>query len=219
MGRLSKSTAVALFFAAAVIGGSGQARGQAASELMPMQQIPKNYDTWSLFLVCNPSWIVENGDRGVADLFRAYKAFGQAIGPKNLAIWFWKEPAMSPTIDNTDINRMSEYCQKYQLTPSDTPQVVATTRHPDDTELGDRVVANLNGNASNSARALTDLADQLLKSGLNQSGLDNSDRWRRVATAGSAALSSVACYFNKVSISIKTSVLNAEITHSSDHSC
>lgn len=197
----------------------GHGRAQAAFEVNPLQEIPRSYQSWSLFLVCNPAWILENGDRGVSDLFRAYKAFGQAIGPKNLAIWFWKAPAMTPTLDNTDIGRMSEYCQKYQLTPSDTPQVVATTRHPDEPELGDRVVANLNGNAANSARALADLTDQLLKTGLDQSGLDDSDRWRRVVTAGSAALSSAACYFNKVSISVKTGAINAEIAHTTDRPC
>jgi len=219
MAGLSKSMAGAVLLGAAMLAAPSQGKAQAAYEVMPLQQIPRGYDSWSLFLVCNPAWLLENGDRGVAELFRAYKAFGQAIGPKNLAIWFWKAPAMTPTLENTDIGRMSEYCQKYRLTPSDTPQVVATTRHPDEPEPGDRVVANLNGDAANSARALTDLTDQLLKTGLNQSGLDDSDRWRRVASAGSAALSSVACYFNKVSISIKTGALNAELTHSSDRGC
>ena len=128
MAGLSKSMAGAVLLGAAMLAAPSQGRAQAAYEVMPLQQIPRSYDSWSLFLVCNPAWLLENGDRGIAELFRAYKAFGQAIGPKNLAIWFWKAPAMTPTLENTDIGRMSEYCQKYRLTPSDTPQVVATTR-------------------------------------------------------------------------------------------
>lgn len=219
MASLSRSLICALLLGAAIFVQPSQTRAQAAFEIIPMQQIPRGYESWSLFLVCNPAWIIENGDRGISDLFHAYKAFGQAIGPKNLAIWFWKVPATAPTIDNTDIGRMSEYCQKYRLTPSDTPQVVATTRYPGELEPGDRVVANLNGSAANSARALADLTDQLLKTGLDQSGLDDSDRWRRVVIASSAALSSIACYFNKVSVSVKTGAINAEIAHSTDHPC
>jgi len=193
---------------------------QALVELEPTVEIPRNYESWSLFLICNPAWVLQNGDRGIEELFRAYKVFGEVIGPNNLAIWFWKTPAWRPTVENSDLGRMGEYCKKFELTASETPQVVATTMYPDlEEEPGDRVVANLNGSAENSAQALTDLTDQLLSIGLNQSGLDDNERWRRISAAALSALSSVACYFNKVSISIKTKLLDVELAHTGEGNC
>jgi hypothetical protein len=81
--------------------------------------IPKDhYKSWSLFLVCNPGWILANGDDGIGKLFRAYMAFGKAIGPDNLAIWFSDPPGQVATTENTDIERMSTYCEKFGLLPS-----------------------------------------------------------------------------------------------------
>jgi hypothetical protein len=186
------------------------------------EAIPKaHYKSWSLFLICNPSWILANGDEGIGKLFRAYTAFGKAIGPDNLAVWFSDPPGQVATTENTDIERMSHYCEKFGLLPSQTPQVVTTTRHPDDPDVdaGGKIVANLNGDALNSAYALTDLTDELLRTGLNQRSLDTSEWGRRIGAVASAVMASAACYLNKVSISIKTGVFNAEIVHSSDGKC
>jgi hypothetical protein len=197
-----------------------QVRAQERAELIPTAEIPHSYKSWSLFLVCNPAWIIQNGDNGIGELFRQYKAFGDAIGPNNLAIWFWKAPAAIPIAGNTDIGRSSVYCERYKLPPSESPQVLVTTKYPDDQNPGDRFVVSLNGlDAHNSALAITKLADQLLVTGLNQSELDASDRWRRLLGAVGSAISATGCYFNKVSFSFKTSVVNAEIGHSTDKGC
>src|SRR6267378_5806054 len=74
------------------------ARAGAKVEVTPTEQIPRNYESWSIFLVCNPEWMLNKGDQGIADLFKAYKAFGAAIGEKNLAVWFWKKQTQNPTI-------------------------------------------------------------------------------------------------------------------------
>jgi len=37
---------------------------QAKAELEPTAEIPHRYRSWSLFLVCNPAWIIQNGDKG-----------------------------------------------------------------------------------------------------------------------------------------------------------
>src|SRR5262245_2609085 len=80
---------------------------QGRAELKPTTEIPRSYKSWSLFLVCNPAWIVKNGDRGLTELYYQFKAFGDVIGDKNLAIWFWKErrPEGEGMADNTDIGR------------------------------------------------------------------------------------------------------------------
>jgi hypothetical protein len=108
---------------------------------------------------------------------------------------------------------MSEYCQKFGLVPSETPQVVTTTRHPDSRELGDRVVANLNGDEDTSAHALAILTDQLLKTGISQRNLDSREGWSQFVSGATAVVSATGCYLNKVSFSIKTGFFNAEIVH------
>jgi hypothetical protein len=40
---------------------------QASFEVMPTVEIPKEgYGSWSLFLICNPAWIIKNGDKGIS---------------------------------------------------------------------------------------------------------------------------------------------------------
>jgi hypothetical protein len=195
------------------------ARAQAAYEVVPTAQIPRSYESWSLFLICNPKWMLDKGDKGVVELFNAYKAFGAAIGEKNLAVWFWKKPAQTPTLENTDIGRMVSYCQKYHLLPSKTPQVIATTNYPDEPKIANWVAVNLGTNAQDSASALTALTDQLLSTGLKQADLDENERWRRFITAGAAAINSVGCYLNKVSLSFNVGVAKVEMAHSNDKGC
>jgi len=221
MTAASKSAFVAAcILASCALTASTEVMAQARAELIPTAEIPHGYKSWSLFLICNPAWIVQNGDKGIEELFYQYKAFGGAIGPSHLAIWFWKKPAVTPTADNTDIERSSIYCARYKLLPSDSPHVLLTTRYPDDQDPGDRLVVSLNGlDAHNSALAITKLTDQLLVTGLNQSGLDSGDRWRRVLAAAATAISVAACYFNKVSLELKTSVVSAKIEHSTGNGC
>ena len=142
----SKSVILAAFICVAcAANASTDARAQVRMELTPTTEIPRSYKSWSLFLICNPAWIVENGDKGIEELFDRYKAFGEAIGPNNLAIWFWKKPDVAPTSDSTDVSRSAVYCEKYKLLPSESPHVLVTTQHPDDQDPGDRFVVSLNG--------------------------------------------------------------------------
>src|SRR5262245_54112914 len=209
-----------VLIAACIWGLSVQVNAQDRATLEPTTEIPRSYKSWSLFLVCNPAWIVHNADKGINELFRQYKAFGDAIGPNHLAVWFWKKPAEPATADNTDIGRSSAYCAKYKLKPSETPQVLVTTKYPDDKDPGDHVVVRLNGlDAHDSALAITKLAHQLVATGLNQSELDASDKWRRLLAAVSSAISATGCYFNKVSFSFKTGAVDAEIGHATNKDC
>jgi hypothetical protein len=94
----SKRVILAAFICVAcAANASTDARAQVRMELTPTTEIPRSYKSWSLFLICNPAWIVENGDKGIEELFHRYKAFGESIGPNNLAIWFWRKPAVAPT--------------------------------------------------------------------------------------------------------------------------
>jgi hypothetical protein len=213
------SFATRIILAICVLSAPGEVRAQDAAALEPTAEIPRDYSSWSLFLVCNPAWMIENGDKGIAELFTEYREFGRSIGNKHLAIWFWKRRASVPTGDNTDVERSSAYCERYKLLPSESPHVLVTTRHPDDPDPGDRFVVRLNGLAAHdSALALTKLADQLLVTKLNQSELDAQQKgWSRVLDALYLAISTTGCYFNKVSFSLKTGVVSAEIEHLPDN--
>ena len=192
-------------------------QAQERFEVMPTEQIPSDYESWSLFLICNPAWIVQSRDEGIGTLFDQYKAFGDAIGPRNLAIWFWREPAPEPSAELTDVSRSSEYCQRFKLLPSKSPYVLVTTQHPDAEEVGDYFFVSLNGlDPEDSAELLAKLTDQLLVTGLDQAGLDASTRWQRSLAAALAVVSSVGSYFDQVSFTFNTGFFKAEIAHSGE---
>ena len=204
---------------ASIVSAQTQALGKGRFEAVePTAQIPRDYRSWSLFLICNPAWIVQNGETGIPELYRQYKAFGDAIGPRNLAIWFWKQSANAPSADLTDVSRSSQYCEKYKLLPSESPFVLITTQYPDEANVGDRYIVKLGGlDAKESALALAKLTDQILVTGLNQKDLDARDRWQRMLVATRNAVSMAGCYFNKVSFSLKTRVLAVEIAHTKEN--
>lgn len=193
----------------------------APASVRPTEAIPREFKSWSLFLVCGPGWILRNKDEGVSELYQDFETFGAAIGPDNVAIWFWKQKKEGlQTADNIDLDRSSRYCEKYHLLPSSTPLVLVTTHYPDDPGEGDKFVVSLNDlSASESAGALDKITDQLMQSGLDQRNIDSAAFWRAVWSASATALSAAGCYLNKVSISIHTVVLNAEISHSEQESC
>jgi hypothetical protein len=76
---------------AAFVAVSVQAQPQATVELVAKKQaIPKNFKTYSLFLVCNPQWLDPAKNAGLLQLYRQFQSFGRAIGDDHAAVWFWK---------------------------------------------------------------------------------------------------------------------------------
>ena len=75
-----------------VLGSVAQVRGQASAEVVgPTEKVPRDsFKSWSLFLVCNPSWIQPGSEERIWRLYRQFKSFGRTIGDDNLAVWFWK---------------------------------------------------------------------------------------------------------------------------------
>ena len=111
------------------------AAAQDIAELVgPTDEIPRNsYRSWALFLVCNPDWVTERRSGDLANLYWAFKRFGDAIGPRNLAVWFWKEQmrVTDPRLgDNVNVARAAAYCSSLSLIPSRGPFIVITTGHP-----------------------------------------------------------------------------------------
>jgi hypothetical protein len=161
-----------LFAAALLIGGAAPSAGQAYVELVsPTAQIPRGtYKTWSLFLVCNPDWVAPERSTDLANLYRRFKSFGDAIGRDNLAIWFWKRPVpvSDPRLaENVDVARSAEFCGALGRPPSRGPYLVVTDAYPNVTAFpAERAIFELGGlQPADLAKLLNTLTDKLLLQG------------------------------------------------------
>jgi len=124
--------------------GSILADAQAIGKVSSDEPIPRDaFKTWSLFLVCNPRWLAPDMSQNLANLHQAFRAFGDTIGPDNLAVWFWKHPYQpSTTFDDLDLARSSKFCRAFQLLPSKGPYVFVTSTYPDESHLPDQLPPN-----------------------------------------------------------------------------
>src|SRR5580700_9033693 len=111
---------------------SDMARPQASVELVTRKQsIPKNFKTYTLFLVCNPAWLDPAKNSGLYNLYVQFLAFGRAIGDDNAAVWFWKsngyERSDARLAQIVDVERSVRFCQAWKLKPSEGPHLVITS--------------------------------------------------------------------------------------------
>lgn len=193
------------------------AHAPAAVELIaPYGPIPEGYETWSLFLICNPEWLVTEREDELRALYERFLAFGWAIGADNLAVWFWKQPPEQwnpedPFSANIDVERSTAYCRAFGLLPSEAPHVLVTTQHPDRSPE-DRLTVSLKGLSSpNIATLLAKLADQLVVLGLNQGDLESERYWIGWQNAVEDVLHSAFGWIDRVSAKIDTRFLTVEV--------
>ena len=144
-----------LAFAVMVLGACSlcqRVSAQAVVFVPATEAIPKNYRTWSLFLICNPKWLTSTTNdhaRMTPPLFALYnqfKSFGRTIGGDHAAVWFWKKMSRSPLNDdlvsNVDVERSVKFCAAWNLKPSAGPHVVVTSTYPDESVLPKGLPAN-----------------------------------------------------------------------------
>jgi len=143
---------------------SYNASGLKVAPVMRGESIPLMDDTrveyrsWSLFLVCNPKWLLPDKKAELQSLYEQFRAFGRAIGPRHLAVWFWSlrekggadwktEASVAEQFgisskaaermvaqdfaSYVDVDRASHYCSAYGLSPSHGPHIIVTTHYPD----------------------------------------------------------------------------------------
>jgi hypothetical protein len=147
----------------------GRIEAQEIAELVgPTAKIPRDsFKTWSLFLMCNPDWVSAEKSRDVENLYGRFRAFGDAIGKENLAVWFWRQKTRvnDPRLaENIDVARSAEYCSALGLKPSLGPYLVVTNSYPDLAAFPrDRAIFELGGgDPAALAKLLNALTDQLL---------------------------------------------------------
>lgn len=179
----------------------------------------EKYETWSLFLICNPEWLNKENSTALFDLYNKFHAFGRVIGEKNVAIWFWKKGTskswnndLSKIPNSVDVYRSSSYCTKYGLLPSEGPHILVTTQYPDDLNIGDYFAISLEGlNSDGISSLLKTLADQILITGLDQEKLDSERVWKKWGSAIQSVLAKTSNLIKKVVLKINTKWFSLEI--------
>jgi len=135
------------------------------------KRIPKKpYKTWSLFLVCNPEWLSSERDRDLYGLYKQFQSFGRAIGKDHLAVWFWKSKPRRldrDLADNIDVERSVDFCEAFNLAPSEGPHLLVVSTYPDATNAsGDYAHYALGAmEPKEISKLLAKLTDQLLLTG------------------------------------------------------
>ena len=219
-----------LFTLAFLVGGAAPVAGQATAELVtPTAQIPRAaFKTWSLFLICNPDWVAPEKSSDLANLYRRFKSFGDAIGRDNLAVWFWKRQVSvnDPRLaENVDVARSAEFCGALGRAPSQGPYLVITSAYPDVTAFpAERAIFELGGlQPVDLAKLLNSLTDQLLlqgrvgnavaaaqpaPGGAQPTGSQTSSLWTRLLESTRQSMIGFGC---KVKLQIETGLLTAEL--------
>jgi hypothetical protein len=179
---------------------------QAPVQLVTTKQaIPKNFKTYSLFLVCNPQWLDPAKNAGLLQLYRQFQSFGRAIGDDHAAVWFWKsdsyEHSDAGLAQIVDVERSVRFCQAWKLIPSEGPHLVITSTYPDEAHLStglpkDSAVYKLGDMAPRDISALlAKLTDELIASGkIDNSGATTvSKLWVQLLAATQQTINSFGC--------------------------
>ena len=194
-------------------------------------QIPENYDSYSLFLLCNPEWLLNESLATVDQLKKQFEIYGRTLGRKHAAVWFWRQNSFFPTqasekspeyykqsgtVDVTrlsNLSRSSEFCQKFHLPPSEGPYIVAITVHPDKIdESSNRVVISLKGLGSTEiASVLAIITDQILITKLSQDEIGSKVYWLSWRSVLSETIHRVKAWVKSVTFSIHAKAFDLEV--------
>ena len=77
-------------------------------------------------MINNPQWLVTESNEKIKSLYDQFEAFGEAIGPNQVAVWFWS----GKTQRDVDVARSVEFCEKLKLPPSGGPYILVTSDYP-----------------------------------------------------------------------------------------
>jgi hypothetical protein len=198
--------------------------GQALEMLTPTEEISREgYDTWSLFLICNPDWLLPERSPELFHLYWEFQVFGRTIGDDNLAVWFWKEPLLSSDprlVENVDVERSIRFCRELNLRPSLGPHVVLMHEYPDESALpAERMVFELGGlEAAEISKLLRRLTDELLLEGRARPQTETGavaveprqpvSRWIRFLEVAQRAIVGFGC---RVNVQVQTGLLSAQL--------
>jgi hypothetical protein len=189
--RIAQSCAVCT--TGVVVLGRSKTYGQAIAPLYtPKAPIPKDsFKTWSLFLINNPQWVVAESDDKVKKLYDQFEAFGKAIGPNHVAVWFWSENIWEDSFyyKAVDVIRSAGFCEKLNLAPSSGPYILVTGEYPGTGLINDSstflprklqnyyIVSLNNKSADEIMQLLTRVADKVIANRLSELNTQSPDYW------------------------------------------
>ena len=191
----------------------------------PNSPIPKKfYKSWSLFLITSLEWVLPESNDKLKNLYDVFQAFGRAIGPDHVAVWFWsKDPNLERYYKAVDVMRSAAFCTKLKLLPSKGPYILVTTEYPGPSilrsypetfpnELKNFQVIDLNNvTASEVIRLLNDLADKLMTSDISEIDPYSEEYWRKWQRSFEAAKNTIITLSKKVTLKIKTVFFEVDI--------
>ena len=197
---------------------------EAVTIFTPNSPIPKKfYKSWSLFLITSPEWVLPESNDKLKNLYDVFQAFGRAIGPDHVAVWFWsKDPNLEQYYKAVDVMRSAAFCTKLKLPPSKGPYILVTTEYPGPSilrspetfpnELKNFQVIDLNNaTASEVIRLLNDLADKLVASDISEIDPHSEEYWREWQRSFEAVKNTIITLSKKITLKIKTGFFEADI--------
>ena len=218
-----------IIFAVFLFVGNGL-RGQALVELPnPNWPIPKeSYKSWSLFLISNPEWVLPESNDKLKQLYDRFQAFGRAIGPDHLAVWFGSQSISDDFYKDVDVLRSAAFCAKLKLPLSKSPYVIVTTDYPGSgllssypetfEDIENYSVLQLNeADASEITEILTELGDQLIVGSLLETNPNSEDFWRIWQQSFEDLRDNLVGFSKKIRLKIKTSFFEIEISSNDEN--
>src|SRR5271166_2120555 len=185
------------------------------------------YKSWSLFLVTDPDWALPEDyskPNKFNDLYKAFRAFGHAIGDAHAAVWFWSiPPSGSGYGGSVDLLRSRAFCEKLNLPLSKGPYVLVTTQYPGTgllssypeafpDNLKNFSVIELNGADTHEIMTLLNqVGFQLLTRGTVHIDPRSEGFWRAWQRAFEATRGTLVGFSKKVTVRIKTGFFETEI--------
>ncbi len=182
------------------------------------QEIPRNAKSWSLFLVCAPSWLEQNqnSNQKLAELHTEFLAFGNAIGSQNDAVWFSQSDSSSSAKAGLDYDaiRAADFCTEYNLKSADSPHVVVTTKYPTPIgNPGDFYALSLSGLDSEQAGTLLgQLADMVRSGHIDRDEIGSDQYWRHWAQILHTSLSKLGNLAPALSVTLNTAILKVSFS-------
>lgn len=175
-----------------------------------------DYNTYSLFLVCDKEWLKNANKEKLQHLYEEFLAFGDAIGERHLAIWL-----VDKGNDNgeggsiVDINKHVAYCTANRLRPSKSPYILVSTKKPNKAtrKVKSQLSVQLGGHSPQEiSDLLSELNDQLILEELSQENLDTRKNWLKVRSAFNKVLDGALVVVSNVKVTLEARGVKATIT-------
>ena len=196
-----------------------QARDEPRPDSPILREAPSGrpYRSWSLFLVCNPAWLLPESEPSLKTLLTQFRAFGDAIGPDHLAVWF-AGPGQGAAGKTAwaDVVRSAAFCQSLKLAPGGSPYVVVTSDYPGEgrlsvypktfpTELTKFSVVSLaQTDADGITRVLIKLANELVTNKTSDLDPQSEAFWRAWERSYKEVRAVMLDLFKGISVTVKT---------------